>query len=78
MAKYQCPDCGYTYDEKMGHPHEGFPPETPWSAVPESWVCPDCAVRDKADFLRVEGASGSAPEPDVTTEDSAFLTRNPQ
>ena len=54
MAKYQCPDCGYTYDEVAGHPHEGFKPGTPWSQVPESWSCPDCAVRDKIDFVLID------------------------
>ncbi|WP_408846222.1 rubredoxin [Acidocella facilis] len=55
MAKYQCPDCGYTYDEVAGHLHEGFNPGTPWSQVPESWSCPDCAVRDKFDFVLIDG-----------------------
>ena len=48
--KYQCEVCNYVYDESLGAPHEGFPPGTPWSAVPDSWTCPDCGVRDKADF----------------------------
>jgi rubredoxin len=55
MAKYQCPDCGYIYDEVAGHPHEGFEPGTPWSQVPESWSCPDLAVRDKIDFQMIDG-----------------------
>lgn len=50
MAKYQCPGCGYIYDETQGAPHEGFPPNTDWKAVPDDWACPDCAVREKADF----------------------------
>ena len=45
-----CTGCGYVYDEARGDVHEGFPPGTPWSAVPDSWTCPDCGVRDKADF----------------------------
>ena len=57
MAKYQCPDCGYTYDEILGHPHEGFPPGTPWSQVPEDFACPDCAVRDKVDFQPIDAAA---------------------
>lgn len=61
MAKYQCPDCGYTYDEIQGHPHEGFPPGTPWSQVPEDFACPDCAVRDKEDFLLIGEAAAPAP-----------------
>lgn len=63
MAKYQCPDCGYTYDETAGHPHEGFPPGTPWSAVPQSWCCPDCAVRDMVDFELIERSPVAAPAP---------------
>ena len=51
---YRCPDCGYTYDERVGHPREGFPPGTQWSGVPEDWNCPDCGVRDKIDFVPVE------------------------
>ena len=49
--QYQCPGCGYTYDEAEGDAREGFPPGTPWSAIPEDWCCPDCAVRDKPDFV---------------------------
>ncbi len=49
----QCPGCGYTYDQSTGDPREGFPAGTPWSAVPDSWTCPDCGVRDKLDFVVV-------------------------
>lgn len=48
--RYRCTDCGYIYDEKTGAPHEGFPPGTTWSAIPDTWPCPDCAVREKVDF----------------------------
>jgi rubredoxin len=37
--------------ERRGDPHEGFPPGTRWSAIPEDWACPDCAVREKPDFV---------------------------
>ncbi len=50
MSVYRCPGCGYTYDEQTGHPREGFPAGTPWSEVPDEWVCPDCGVCDKLDF----------------------------
>ena len=40
--------------EAVGDPREGFPAGTTWSAVPEDWCCPDCGVRDKADFERIE------------------------
>ncbi|GAA1226645.1 fatty acid desaturase [Prauserella halophila] len=47
----RCPGCGYVYDEKVGDPREGFPAGTPWSAIPDSWCCPDCGVREKIDFV---------------------------
>jgi rubredoxin len=50
MSRYRCPACGYVYDERHGHPREGFPPGTHWSEVPDDWACPDCGVRDKVDF----------------------------
>jgi alkane 1-monooxygenase len=50
MARFQCTDCGYIYDEAQGDPHEGFPPGTRWAQIPDDWSCPDCAVRDKIDF----------------------------
>ena len=55
MSRYECPGCGYVYDEVPGDPHEGFPPGTPWSGVDEDWHCPDCGVRDKVDFEPVQG-----------------------
>ncbi len=53
-GRVRCPGCGYTYDEALGDPREGFPAGTSWAAVPEDWCCPDCGVRDKADFERIE------------------------
>lgn len=50
MSAYACPGCGYVYDEATGNPREGFTAGTPWSAVPDDWACPDCAVREKVDF----------------------------
>ena len=52
-SRYRCPGCGHIYDEAQGDVHEGFPPGTQWSAIPEDWACPDCAVREKPDFERV-------------------------
>ncbi len=53
--KYRCEVCDYVYDEAAGEPHEGFPPGTPWSAVPDDWACPDCGVREKVDFVPADG-----------------------
>lgn len=52
--KYRCPCCGYVYDEHKGDPYDGYPPGTPWAALPDSWQCPDCSVREKTDFEDVE------------------------
>ena len=55
FARFRCPGCGYVYDERLGNPHEGFPPGTRWEDVPDDWACPDCAVREKPDFLPLAG-----------------------
>jgi len=49
-GRYQCTDCGFVYDEAKGCPEEGFAPGTRWADIPETWACPDCAVREKPDF----------------------------
>ena len=53
FARYQCPACGHVYDERRGNPREGYAPGTRWSALPEDFRCPDCAVRDKPDFVKL-------------------------
>lgn len=50
-ALHRCPNCTYVYDESVGCPHEGYAPGTKWSALPMTWQCPQCAVREKPDFL---------------------------
>jgi rubredoxin len=49
--KYRCPGCGYVYDEAKGHPREGYPAGTRWEDLPHDFACPDCAVREKPDFV---------------------------
>jgi len=53
MKVWQCVVCNYTYDEAAGDPDHGIAAGTPWEAVPEDWVCPDCGVT-KADFEMIE------------------------
>lgn len=50
-GRYSCPTCHYVYDPVQGCPHEGYPAGTPWSALPDDFACPQCAVREKPDFL---------------------------
>ena len=44
MTKYVCTVCGYVYDPEAGDPDNGVAAGTAWEDVPESWVCPLCAV----------------------------------
>lgn len=44
-----CPtrDCGWVYDPAIGDPEHGVAPGTPFEALPEDWVCPNCGrVKD--------------------------------
>ena len=49
MKKYVCDVCGYVYDPAVGDPDNGIAPGTPFEAIPDSWVCPECGA-SKADF----------------------------
>lgn len=50
-SDWQCPDCGHVYREALGEPEFGFPAGTRWADIPDDFSCPDCAVRDKPDFV---------------------------
>lgn len=52
MEKYRCTICNYIYDPAQGDPDNGVAPGTPFSAIPDSWVCPECGA-SKADFEKV-------------------------
>lgn len=45
--KYICPTCGLVYDPALGDPEGGIPPGTPFAAIADDWVCPDCGVAKK-------------------------------
>lgn len=53
MTSYACPVCNYVYDEKAGAPREGYPRGTRWEDLPDDFICPECAVRWKEDFVAV-------------------------
>jgi rubredoxin len=50
--EWSCVHCSHLYDEAVGDPDAGIVPGTPWSDVPEDWVCPDCGA-SKAGFEMV-------------------------
>ena len=53
MEKWECLVCGYVYDPEVGDPAGGVEPGTPFEAVPEDWICPDCGA-GKDMFEKVE------------------------
>lgn len=53
MDKYECTVCGYIYDEAKGDPDNGVAPGTPFSKLPEDWVCPLCEV-GKEEFEKMQ------------------------
>jgi rubredoxin len=44
FAKYECPACGYIYDEEK----EGIK----FDDLPEDWVCPVCG-EEKSEFIKL-------------------------
>jgi rubredoxin len=49
MKKYSCNACGYVYDPAVGDPDNGIKAGTPFEAIPDTWVCPECGA-GKSDF----------------------------
>ena len=45
-----CEVCGYTYDPEEGDTDQGILPGTPFSELPDDWVCPICAAA-KSEFV---------------------------
>lgn len=53
MDKYKCQICGYVYDPDEGDPGHDIEPGTPFSELPEDYVCPICAA-EKNEFLSLD------------------------
>ncbi len=49
-ANFVCTECSYIYDPSLGDDTQGIPPGTPFSELPEDWVCPICAAA-KSKFI---------------------------
>ena len=39
---YKCDECGYIYNPDKGDPDHSVPPGTPFTDLPNDWVCPEC------------------------------------
>ncbi len=44
MGKYKCIVCGYIYDPAEGDPEGGIKPGTPFSELPDNYLCPLCGA----------------------------------
>lgn len=42
--QYICNVCDYVYDTEIGDPDNALPAGTSFADIPETWVCPICAV----------------------------------
>lgn len=52
MDKYECTVCGYVYDPAKGDSSNRITPGTPFSDLPEKWVCPVCGA-EKSEFKKI-------------------------
>ena len=42
--RYKCRLCGYIYSPLRGEPHNGIPAGTAFEDLPDTYVCPVCAL----------------------------------
>lgn len=55
MDKYICKVCANIYEPEIGDSEGGIPSGTPFSELPENWICPVCAsAKDKYELLTQE------------------------
>jgi flavin reductase (DIM6/NTAB) family NADH-FMN oxidoreductase RutF/rubredoxin len=52
-SKWVCNKCGYVYDPLAGDIDNKISPYTPFSSLPDDWVCPLCKA-DKSKFSKLE------------------------
>jgi len=55
---YRCTACDYVYDPAVGDPDNGVPPGTPFSELPDDWICPLCGM-GKEDFEPSDAAASA-------------------
>lgn len=73
MDKYQC-RCQYIYDPALGDPTQGIPPGTPFSELPDNWVCPQCGLA-KSFFVKEVGSPTSEQgHPTIKVKVKCFST----
>lgn len=53
LTKYECLVCGHIYDPTIGDEESGIPPGTPFSELPDDWICPDCGA-EKEEFTPMD------------------------
>jgi rubredoxin len=51
-VKHKCRSCGYVYDPEVGDLMSGIPSGTSFEDLPETWICPLCAV-GKTEFIEI-------------------------
>jgi flavin reductase (DIM6/NTAB) family NADH-FMN oxidoreductase RutF/rubredoxin len=44
VQRYRCKVCGYIYDPDKGDPEAGVKAGTPFSELPNNWICPICGA----------------------------------
>lgn len=42
--RMQCSVCQWIYDPLLGEPNQDIQPNTPWTEVPDSFLCPGCSL----------------------------------
>jgi len=42
VQKYRCAVCGFIYAPSQGDPDNDIAAGTPFEALPDDWICPEC------------------------------------
>jgi rubredoxin len=51
VEKFKCAICGYLYDPELGDPEGEVQPGTPFSGLPDDYICPICGAGKDEFFI---------------------------
>lgn len=55
QQRWECLECGFVYDEKLGWSEDGIEAGTDWQSISHDWTCPDCGA-EQSDFQLLDGS----------------------
>ena len=75
MDMYACDACGYYFDPVFGDDVNGIAANTPFTSLPNDWVCPECGAQKKEfSIIESDDYDDDEDEDDEKEDDDLGMT----